>query len=101
MVILARLVAKEKDTLGYITYVFECLDDQLINGSKYVMCTRYPNWDQKNISLFDEGYLHFEEVRAGIDKWYDGDKMNYYRYNGVQFLKFVFKPKEVNHEYVM
>lgn len=100
MTILCRLVAKEEDPLGYITYVFECLDET-VRDSKYVMCTRYPNWDHKAIELGETGYLNFVEIVAGIDKWYDGNSMIPYKYNGVQFIKFISKPRVKNYKYTM
>lgn len=93
MTVLACLVAKESDTAGYTTYVFECLEDFMFQYSKYIMCTRFPNWDHRNIDLGEVGYLNFMEIRAGIDKWYDGSKMVPYNYNNVQFLKFIEKPR--------
>lgn len=101
MTVLACLVAKEMDTLGYITYVFECLDKEVVLCSRYIMCTRYPNWDHRVINIGEIGYLNFIEIRAGIDKWFDGKNMIPYNYNGVQFIKFVQKPKEQDHEYIM
>lgn len=101
MTILACLVAKETDTLGYVTYVFECLEEEIIAESHYVMCTRYPNWNHRKIDVGEIGYLNFSEIKAGIDKWFDGEKMVPYNYNGIQFLKFVSKPKVQDHKYVM
>lgn len=99
--VLAKLVAKEKDVLGYITYVFECLDVDVAKDFRYVMCTRYPNWNHRNIELEEVGYLNFMEVKAGVDTWFDGSKMVPYAYNGVQFIKFIHKPRSKNYEYVM
>lgn len=101
MTILARLLASEEDSQGYITYVFECLDEDMINETKYIMCTRFPNWDHKDISLGEVGYLKFFEVEAGIDKWFDGKNMVPYRYDGCHFIKFVKKPEKVDHKYRM
>ena len=102
MTILARLVAKEVDTLGYVTYVFECLDEEILKDTKYVMCTRYPNWNQLMIDVDEVGYLSFFEIRAGVDKWFDGEKMIPYNYSGIQFDKFVSKPKEKDkNKYIM
>ena len=102
MTILARLVAKEADALGYITYVFECLDEEIFKDTKYVMCTRYPNWNHRTIDIDEVGYLNFFEIRAGIDKWFDGEKMIPYNYSGIQFDKFVSRPKEKDkNKYVM
>lgn len=100
MVILAKLVACESDSLGYVTYVFKRLED-CTDLSKYVMCIKFPNWESKTIKLGDEGYLQYSEIRAGVDKWYDGTQMVPYNYNTVQFLKFVEKPNEDISQYIM
>lgn len=101
MTVLACLVAKEKDTLGYTTYVFECLDKEVIENTRYIMCTRYPNWNHRSIDIGEIGYLNFVEIRAGIDKWFDGQNMIPYNYNNIQFIKFVQKPEVREHKYVM
>lgn len=101
MVVLAKLVAKSEDTMGYTTYVFECLDE-LVNESKYVMCSRPRDWDHRAIELGEVGYLNFVEVRAGVDTWFDGSKLTPYRYNNVYFIKFVEKPRSINYkEYIL
>lgn len=100
MIALVKLIASETDNLGYITYVFERLEDCMAS-SKYIMCIRYPNWDHKKLRIGDVGFVHCEEIRAGVDKWYDGTKMVPYNYNTVQFIKFVYKPEEEDHKYVM
>lgn len=100
MTALVRLVAKEEDTLGYVTYVFECLDTEIIELSKYIMCTRYPNWSHRSIKIGEVGYLNFVEIRAGIDKWFDGKNMIPYNYNGIQFIKFIQKPETQECEYI-
>lgn len=101
MTVLACLVAKEKDTLGYVTYVFECLDKEVVKETRYIMCTRFPNWEHRNINIGEVGYLNFFEIQAGINKWFNGKTMIPYNYNCIQFIKFIHKPKEPNHEYVM
>lgn len=100
MVVLAKLVASETDSLGYITYVFKNLED-CTELSKYVMMVRFPNWDAKPLKLGDTGYVQFEEIRAGIDKWFDGKQMVPYNYNTVQFIKFVYKPEDTENQYIM
>lgn len=100
MIALVKLIASETDSLGYITYVFENLEDHTAS-SKYIMCIRYPNWDAKMLKLGDIGFVHCEEIRAGIDKWFDGTKMVPYNYNTVQFIKFVYKSEEEDCKYVM
>lgn len=101
MTVLACLVAKEVDTLGYITYVFECLDKEVVELSRYIMCTRYPNWNHRAIELGEVGYLNFVEIRAGIDKWFNGTTMIPYNYNNIQFIKFVQKPSVQEYKFVM
>ena len=103
MTLLTRLIAKEIDTLGYTTYVFEVVEEEERKrlSTKYIMCTRYPNWNHGTIDEGEVGYLDFEEVRAGIDKWFDGEKMIPYNYNGIQFNKFVSKPKNEDNKYIM
>lgn len=99
MTILAKLVAKCDDTLGYITYVFECLDEEIRTQTKYIMCTRFPNWEHKPVNIDDKGYLNFREVQAGIDKWFDGNNMIPYKYTGIHFIKFIEKPESKSYEY--
>ena len=102
MTVLSRLVAKEEDTCGYVTYVFECLDKEIIKNTKYIMCTRYPNWNHRVINIGEVGYLNFFEIIAGVDKWFDGEKMIPYNYNGIQFHRFVSKPEDkIKNEYIM
>lgn len=96
MVIFCKLVAFSTDFGGYETLVFENLDKDRPKNLKYLMTIKYPNWNQDSIKLNDEGYLHFEERRAGIDEWWDGDKFTKYKYDNIQFMKFVPKPKETD-----
>lgn len=93
MVIFGKLIAQNCDISGYITYVFLNLDYKKGN-SKYYMCVRFPNWESPSLKLGDEGYIHLEERRAGIDEWWDGSKFTKYNYDNIQFIKFVPKPKE-------
>lgn len=103
MTTLAKLVAKEADILGYITYVFEVLDQDEIKklDTKFIMCTRYPNWDHRSIDIDEVGYLDFTEIQAGVTKWFNGEKMVFYNYNGIQFNKFVAKPTKDKNKFIM
>ena len=100
MTILAQLLASNRDTLGYITYVFRNLEDDRPDY-KYIMAVRYPNWDHRTIELGDIGYLQYVEIRAGVDKWFDGKNMIPYNYNTIQFIKFVEKPNIEDKKYIM
>jgi hypothetical protein len=101
MTVLAKLLVKETSLGGYTTYVFQCLEKEAISYSKYIMCTRYPNWEHRNLEIGEIGYLDYKEILAGIDKWFDGEKMVPYQYDGVQFNKFIKKPEETDQKYVM
>lgn len=101
MTILAKLLASEEGTLGYITYVFECLDEEISKETRYIMCTRWPNWDHRKIEIDEVGFLNFMEIRAGVDKWFNGSQMIPYQYNNIQFIKFVSLPKKNPHKFVM
>lgn len=99
----AKLVAKESDTCGYTTYVFKVLDksDRERLDSKYIMCVRFPNWEHRNLNIGDMGYLNFKVIIAGVDQWYDGNTLKYYRYNMIQFIKFIQRPTPKKHLYKM
>ena len=101
MTILSKLLAIDPDPMGYVTYVFECLDKEIIKESKYIMCTRFPNWNHRSLDIGEIGYLNFVEIRAGIDKWFDGNRMIPYLYNNIQFIKFVSKPRDKYYKYVL
>lgn len=87
----AKLIAEEKDFADYTTYVFELLDETDINrlNTSYIMCVRYPNWSQDKIVLGQIGILNVMEVTAGKDQYYNGNRMEYYRYSNIQFMKFI------------
>lgn len=100
---LAKLIAKESDTCGYVTYVFKILDKSERNrlNSKYLMCVRFPNWEHRTLSLGEVGYLSYKVIIAGVDQWFDGNALKYYRYSMVQFIKFVSKPVSKKHSYTL
>lgn len=101
MTVLAKLVAREEDGLGYVIMVFECLDEEVRKETKYIMTTQYPNWNHRKIEIEEVGYLNFVEIRAGIDKWFDGKEFIPYNYNNIQFIKFVKKPIKKDKQYVL
>lgn len=94
-VVLAKLVALREDLGGYIVYVFDIQEGKL-PYDKYLMCTRFPNWESPLIQLDDVGYVKYREVEAGVDKWYDGETFISYKYTGVHFIDFV--PKKEKNE---
>ena len=95
-----KLNAKYIDIGGYITYVFENIDSHTWNN-QYIMCVQFPNWEQKTINIGDKGYVNVRYVKEGISQWYDGEKMNVYKYTNVIFLKFIHELPQVNNEFLV
>lgn len=89
----AKLKAKQIDSFGYITYVFESLEFVDFKY-KYIMCVQFPNWNQNCINEEEIGYLTYKHVQAGIDEWFDGNEFVKYNYTNVIFLKFIRKQSE-------
>lgn len=96
-----KFLAENVDSMGYYSYVFENLDyDNWDNH--YIMCVRFPNWEQSAFNIGDIGYLNVRYVEAGIDKWYDGEDFIFYRYTNVIFMKFILeKPMVVIDEVII
>jgi hypothetical protein len=96
----AKLLARNTDSMGYTTYVFERFEfDDL--DCKYVMCVRYPNWNQNYIAINDIGFLTVRYVEAGIDKWFDGKDFVPYNYTAIAFLKFIHEKQEIEDENIV
>ena len=95
-----KLVAKYIDLGNYITYVFENLNSTEYDN-KYIMCVQFPNWNQFAISINDIGYVNVRYVKEGISQWYDGEKMQVYKYTNVVFLKFIKEQINLETEYLI
>lgn len=95
-----KLIEEECDPMGYITYVFERLEYENLDN-KYIMCVRFPNWNQPYINKEDIGYLLIRYVREGIDKWFDGKDLIAYKNTDFIFLKFVRKKETVSNEILL
>lgn len=89
-----KLVAKSSDGLGYINYVFENLEFKDYDF-KYIMCVRFPNWEQAAFDINDIGFVTVRYVREGIDKWYNGESFEVYKYTNIIFLKFIHEKSKV------
>lgn len=96
----AKLVTSYKDGMGYINYVFEDLEFKDYDY-KYIMCVRFPNWDQSNFNIGDIGYVTVRYVREGIDKWYDGNEFITYKYTNIIFLKFIPEHEKITTEIIL
>lgn len=96
----AKLVAKYVDLGNYTTYVFENLHSTEYDN-KYIMCVQFPNWNQSPICLNDVGYVNVRYVKEGISQWYDGEKMQVYKYTNIVFLKFIKEQINLETEYLI
>ena len=94
-VLKAKLLADRHDIGGYIVYVFQNLEHTCIYKDKYVMVTRFPNWESPSIKIGDVGYLKYKEVKAGEDTWWDSttNQYNKYKYDSMIFLEFIHERK--------
>lgn len=99
MTALVELLAQETDGQNYTTYVFKVLDGNRF--TKYIMCTRWPNWDHRVLNNGEIGYLSYKEIIAGIDKWFDGTNFIPYKYSNIAFERFVSKPKDETYDFKM
>ena len=95
-----KLSAKTIDVDGYISYVFENLEAEDYYH-KYVMCVQFPNWNQPTINVGDIGYVSVKYVKEGVSQWYDGEKMNVYRYTNIVFLKFIKESEKIDTEFLI
>lgn len=96
----AKLKAVYQDIGGYITYVFENLEFKDYEY-QYIMCVQFPNWNQDPIEIGDIGYVNVRYVKEGISQWYDGEKMNVYKYTNVIFLKFIKEQEPVDKTFLV
>lgn len=90
-----KLLAEHYDILGYTNYVFEDLEYKDYDY-KYIMCVKFPNWNQSKIYLNDEGFVTVRYIREGVDKWFDGNNFISYKYTNIMFLKFIPLKPEIN-----
>lgn len=99
----AKLIASDTDLDGYITYVFQILDKNIIDRlfTDLIMCVRYPNWNHDSVKLGQIGYVKVREVKAGVDEWFDGVKMNHFKYDDVIFYKFIEEQNQPNEEIIL
>ena len=89
-----------QDIGDYTTYVFENLDFKDYEY-QYIMCVQFPNWNQDPIEIGDVGYVNVRYVKEGISQWYDGEKMNVYKYTNVIFLKFIKEQEPVDKTFLV
>lgn len=86
-----NLVAKEHDLLDYHVLVFKTLENNCPFGHNYIMVTVFPRWESRVPELGETGYLTYDEVKGGIDTYYDRnlDSVVKYNFSNLIFKKFV------------
>lgn len=104
MITKVELITKDCDEGGYITYAFRILEKEDIKrlDTSFAICTRFPNWNDRELEIGDIGIVEIVEIQAGIDKWYNGYDFTPYKYNHWQFIKFVpFKNKVSDDDFII
>lgn len=103
MTFLGELVAIQYDPMGYVYYVFKLINDvsKKIHQAEFISCVRFPNWIHRDLKIGDCGYVVLNKVKAGIDTWYDGTNLNYYKYDHDQFMKLIPTGESKTEEYIL
>lgn len=101
--LLVRVEAILHDPTGYTTYIFKNIESNTPYLYKYIMCTRYPNWEHRGLKINEEGFLTYEPVLEGIDKWFNGVELVPYKFSANRFINFISKPtiKNIDNNYIM
>lgn len=100
MIIKSKLITSDIDLFGYTTYVFRRLgicDPE----DEYIMCTKFPNWLTPPIEIGEVGYLDVDYIYAGDSTWFNGKEKVPYRYNMVQFKRFIVEKEDEGKEFIM
>ena len=84
-----KVLAKEQD-MGYYTLVFKNLDSAPF-GQNYQMITVFPNWESRIPDVGEIGFVTYDQVEAGIDKYFDrlDSTFKVYNYSNLIFIKFI------------
>lgn len=103
LTLLTKLKAAYTDSWDYSTYVFELVEptDRQQFGTKYITCTRFPNWEGYIPKPDETGYLELEEHKAGQTAWWDGKGYQVHKCNVVQFLHFTKKYEQIETEIIL
>ena len=80
--IYAKLLAGKRELGGYVKYVFQDLDTK-----KYILSTKFPNWNSDPIKLDTIGYLKYEKISAGELYPIRNDRVPY-KYTIDKFISF-------------
>lgn len=98
LTILAKLKAQSTNCFGYTTYIFEITESEIKGqfGTKYFACTRFPNWECRELHNEECGYVELQENLAGKSTWWDGTQFIPYKYDSLQFVSFTTPTQQDN-----
>lgn len=80
----------------YTIYVFKKLEKE-----GYIMCTKLPNWQTPELHLGDEGFLQYQNVKAG-ETYYNPttNTKEIYKYSNIYFINFILETDINNNEII-
>ena len=90
-----EVIGSYNQSFGYIWHIFKNLES-LNPDTQYIACIEFPNWIKDTFNPGDKGYLTVKYVEQGIDKWFDGENFNFYRYTNTIFMKFMLEKPPIN-----
>ena len=67
------------------------------------MVVVFPNWESRIPDIGEIGYLEYDEVEGGVDKYYDRTtcSMNKYNFSNLIFKKFIKKVDSSNKNIIL
>lgn len=91
--LLAKLEVLQYDG-NYTLYVFRNLESDKWDN-KYILCTRYPRWEHRQLEVGEIGYVSFTVIEAG-EKYYNRltGQNDVYNFTHIRFDKFIKKPED-------
>lgn len=80
----------------YTLYVFKNLDENENSLLRYITVTKLPNWNCRNLSIGDKGYIECDYVNAG-DPYFQVStgQQSTYNYTVCYLINFIYKQEEV------
>lgn len=95
----AKLIKEQEDTNGFIYYIFENLESNSWDN-RFLMVTRYPNWEWGFPKVNQEGFLVYTELFEGSEYYdYKCDKMSKIQQSHIRFEKFFNEPIKEDQTY--
>ena len=81
---------------------FEDCNKIYSSETKYITATKLPNWDNREISIGDIGFLEYENVSAGQEYYNPHQEIKImYKYDNSYFFNFIPEQIYVEQDYTM